>query len=174
LQPDLFLFASAAKDARDREQILRSRVQLVSAATGEGAFREDYSRPLTLLTIMAGLIFLIGGVNLANLQLSRLLGRQRELAVRISLGASRWQVLRQLLAEDLLLALIGAALALFVGQASSSVLLRWASGSGRALPVDLHAGWELFAFGAILLIVALAGFSLAPAAMLTRRTLPQT
>jgi hypothetical protein len=116
LQPDLLLLANAAKDTHDREQILRSRVQLVSAASGEGTFRENYSHPLILLTIMAGLIFLVGGLNLANLQLSRLLGRQRELAVRISLGASRWQVLRQLLAEDLLLALTGAALALFVGK----------------------------------------------------------
>ncbi len=171
LQPDLFLLANAAKDPHDREQILRSRVQLVSAASGEGTFKEGYSHPLILLTIMAGLIFLVGGLNLANLQLSRLLGRQRELAVRISLGASRLQVLRQLLAEDLLLALIGAVLALVVAQASSTVLLRWASGSGRVLPVNLQPGWQLFAFGAILLITALTGFSLAPAAMITRRNL---
>lgn len=171
LQPDLFLLGNAAKDVHDREQILRSRVQLVSAATGEGTFKEDYSHPLILLMTMAGLIFLVGGVNLANLQLARLLGRQRELAVRLSLGASRWQLLRQLLAEDLLLALIGASLALFVGQASSSLLLHWASGNGRALPVDLHTGWQLFALGAILLIAALTGCSLAPAAMIARSNL---
>jgi predicted permease len=171
LQPDLSLLANAAKDPRDREQALQSRVQLVSAATGEGTFKQDYSPPLIVLMTMAGLILLIGSVNLANLQLARLLTRQRELAVRISLGASGWRLSRQLLAEDLLLALMGAALAVLVGQASGAILLRWASGSGRILPVDLHASWQLFGFGALLLIVALVGFSLLPAALITRSNL---
>jgi predicted permease len=171
LQPDLSVLANAAKKPQDRERILSSRVQLISAATGEGTFKDDYSRPLIVLMVMAGLIFLVGGVNLANLQLARLLGRQRELAVRISLGANRWHLLRQLLLEDLLLGLVGAALAFFVGQTSSAILLRWASGSGRILPIDLHTSWQLFGFGALLLGVALAGFSLVPAGLITRSNL---
>ena len=89
LQPDFDLIANASKDPHEREQIERSRVQLVSAASGEGTFRAEYSQPLTLLMAMAALVLFVGCVNLANLQLVRLLNRQRELSVRVSLGASR-------------------------------------------------------------------------------------
>ena len=171
LEPDLTSLASASKDARDQEQILRSRVQLISAASGEGTLKEDYSESLIILMAMAGLVLLVGCVNLANLQLARLLSRQRELTVRASLGASRWRLLRQLLVEDLLLALIGAVLALVIGRASSSLLLTWASGSGPAIPLDLHVGWEVFAFGGALLLIALTAFSLLPAWQITRNNL---
>jgi predicted permease len=171
LEPDLASLASASKDAHDQEQILRSRVQLISAASGEGTLKEEYSESLIILMAMAGLVLLVGCVNLANLQLARLLSRQRELTVRASLGASRWRLLRQLLVEDLFLALIGAVLALVIGRASSSLLLTWASGSGPAIPLDLHVGWEVFAFGGALLLIALTAFSLLPAWQITRNNL---
>ena len=166
LQPDFAVLANASKDVGDRDQILRSRVQLVAAATGEGTFRKDYEQPLVILLAMAGLVLLVGCVNLANLQLARLLSRQRDLAVRSSLGASRWSLLRQLLVENLLLAHIGGLLALVISQASSSLLLRWASPSEGAIALDLHMRWELFAFGAVLLIAALTGFSVLPARLI--------
>jgi predicted permease len=171
LQPDLALIANFSKEARNREQILQSRVNLVSAASGEGTLREEYGQPLTVLMAMAGLVLLVGAVNLANLQLARLLGRQRELAVRTSLGASQWQILCQLLAEDLVLALIGTALAVPVGQAACSLLLEWASRSGKALPLNLQIGWPQFAFVALLLIAVLTGFSLIPASRIARSNL---
>jgi len=171
LEPDLTLLASASRDHREREQILRSRVQLISAASGEGTLREDYSEPLLILMTMAGLVLVVGCANLANLQLARLLSRQRELTVRASLGASRCRLLRQLLVEDLLLAVIGAVLALVIGRAASSLLLQWASGSGPTIPLDLHVGWEAFAFGGALLLVTLTGFSLLPAWQITRNNL---
>jgi predicted permease len=171
LEPDLTLLASASRDHREQEQILRCRVELISAASGEGTLREDYSESLIILMAMAGLVLLVGCVNLANLQLARLLSRQRELTVRASLGASRWRLLRQLLLEDLLLAVIGAVLALVIGRAASSLLLQWASGSGPTIPLDLHVGWEAFAFGGALLLVALTGFSLLPAWQITRNNL---
>jgi len=167
MQSDLVLLAGASKEPHDRGRILESRVQLISAATGEGTLREDYSQALILLMIMAGLVLLAGCVNLANLQLSRLMSRQREFVVRTALGASRWRILRQLLVEDALLASIGAALALIVGKISSSLLLQYASGSDGAISLDLRIGWELFAFGVALLLAALAAFSLLPAWRIT-------
>jgi predicted permease len=110
-------------------------------------------------------------VNLANLQLSRLLTRQRELVVRAALGASRWRILRQRLIEDSLLAIIGAALALGVGYLSSALLLRWTSGTERTISLDLHFGWELPAVAIVLLVAALAAFSLLPAWRTTSRNL---
>jgi predicted permease len=168
LQPDLALMAAAAHDAHDRDQILRSRVQIVSAATGEGSFRQQYSQPLTILLAMAGLVLSAGCVNLANLELARLLNRQRELAVRASLGASRWRLLRQLITENMLLALVGGALALGIGRVCSALILHWASGRGDAIPLDLHIRGQLFLFGAGLLIAALVGFGVWPALRLTR------
>src|SRR5438477_2313278 len=171
LQPDFELRANISKDAREREQVLSSRVQLISAASGEGTLREDYSQALLILMTMAALVLFVGCVNLANLQLSRLLSRQRELVVRTSLGASRWRILRQLLAEDLLLAAIGAALAVAVGAVSSGLLLRWASGSEGAISLDLRMGWEIFGVAALLLLIALSAFSLLPALRITGRNL---
>ena len=146
-------------------------MQLIPAASGEGTLREDYSRALLILMAMAAVVLFVGCVNLANLQLSRLLSRQRELVVRASLGASRWRILRQLLVEDLLLAVIGTVLAVGVGNVSSALLLRWASGSDDAISLDLHLGWEMFAVAAALLLAALAAFSLLPAWRTTGRNL---
>jgi predicted permease len=168
LQPDIALLAAASKDAHDRGQILQSRLGLVSAASGEGTLREEYSQSLIIMMVMAGLVLLIGCVNLASLQLARLLSRQRELAVRTSLGASRWSLLQMLLVENLFLALIGGFLALALGRIASSLLLRWASGGGRAITLDLHMGWELFALCAALLVAALIGFNVLPAWQITR------
>src|ERR1700687_2915834 len=120
---------------------------------------------------MAGLGLLVGCVNLANLQLARLLSRQRKLAVRTSLGASRGSLLRQLLVENLLLAAIGGLAALAVGQAASSLLLRWASTSENVIALDAPMGWELFAFGAVLLVLGLMAFSVLPAWQITRGNL---
>jgi predicted permease len=171
IQPDLALLASISKDSRERDQILQSRVQLVSAATGEGAFRDEYSQPLILLMAMAAMVLFIGCVNLANLQLVRLLNRQRELTVRASLGASRWRILRQLLAEDLLLASLGAIPAILVGRAASILLLRWASSGDRPIPLDLQPGLQLFAFAAALFFATLIAFSFLPAWQFTRTNL---
>ncbi len=171
LRPDLALLATASKDSRERDQILQSRVQLMSAAAGEGTFRNEYSQPLILLMAMATLVLLIGCVNLANLQLVRLLGRRHELTVRVSLGASRWRLLGQLLAEDVLLALLGAVPAFLIGRAASAFLLHWASTGDRSIPLDLRPGWELFAFGAALLFATLVGFSFLPAWQVGRNNL---
>ena len=172
LQPDLRKIAVApvnsTKTEEEREHILRAGVQLVSAASGEGSMGRRYGRPLTVLMAMAAMVFLVGCLNLANLQLARLASRRREIAVRIALGASRWRVLRQLLVEDLLLVAVGGLLALVTCKVGSTLLLRWASGRERLISVDLHFGAWMFLVGAGLIAVALLGFSLLPAWQVTR------
>ena len=172
LQPDLRKIAGApvnsTKTQEEREHILHASVGLVSAAAGEGSMGRRYGRPLTVLMAMATMMFLVGCLNLANLQLARLASRRREIAVRIALGASRWRVLRQLLVEDLLLVAVGGALALVTCKVGSTLLLRWASGRERLISVDLHFGASMFLVGAGLLVVALLGFSLLPAWQVTR------
>lgn len=173
LQPDLASLAAISKDARERAQVIGSRVQLISAAGGEGTLREDYSSALFILMAMAGVMLLVGCVNIANLQLVRLLSRQRELSVRSSLGASRWQLLRHLLLEGLLLGVGGAILAVLIGRAVSVLLLHWASGSGPSIAVNLDSGWAFFAFGGMLLMLALISFSVLPALQITRDSMAE-
>jgi predicted permease len=168
LQPDLQLIADATRDPKEREKIRGARVQLIPAAGGEGSLNTTYGRPLFLLMGMAALVFLIGCVNLANLQLARLAGRQREILLRVALGASRWRVLQQLLVEDSLLIAIGGSLAIATCGLMSSLLLHWASGRQSPIPVVLSFGVADFLVGAALLVTALIGFSLLPAWQLTR------
>jgi predicted permease len=171
IQPDLQLIANAAKDPRDRERIRTTRVELISAARGEGSFGPAYRRPLFLLWGMAALVFLIGCINLANLQLARLAGRRREFAVRVALGAGRKRVLLQLLVEDTLLVILGGALAFATCGLMSALLVYWASGREHAMPIDLGFGGEAFLVGALLLFIAQISFSFLPAWQVTRGNL---
>jgi predicted permease len=171
IQPDLQMIANAAKDPRDREQIRSAQVQLISAARGEGSLGPAYRRPLFLLWGMAALVFLIGCINLANLQLARLAGRRREFAVRVALGAGRKRVLLQLLAEDALLVILGGALAFATCGVMSTLLVHWASGREHAMPIDLGFGGEAFLVGALLLFIAQISFSFLPAWQVTRGNL---
>ena len=169
LQPDLQLMGNATKDASEREHILHAQVQLVSAASGEGSLGTEYLRPLSLLMGMSAMFFLVGCLNLGSLQLARLSGRKREIGVRIALGASRWQVLRLLAVEDLLLLAMGGVLAIATCRGVSGLLLHWASPRKRLIPVDLHFGWRYFLVGIVLLLVAQLAFSILPAWQMTRR-----
>jgi predicted permease len=171
IQPDLQLIADATRDPKERANIRSARVRLIPAAGGEGSLNTTYGRPLFLLMGMAALVFLIGCVNLANLQLARLAGRQREMSLRVALGASRWRVLQQLLVEDSLLVAIGGSLAIATCGLMSSLLLHWASGRQHPIPLALRFGVEDLLVGAALLATALIGFSLLPAWQLTRGNL---
>src|SRR6185295_12808418 len=126
------------------------KLSAVSAGSGISWLRETYSDPLWMLLAIAGLVLLIACANLANLMLARASAREREIALRLALGATRGRLIRQLLAESLLLAAIGAAAGAFLAQNLSQFLVAFLSTEGNAIFIDLSADWRVFGFTAAL------------------------
>jgi putative ABC transport system permease protein len=120
-------------------------------------------RPALLMILGAvGFVLLIACTNIANLLLARATARQREIAVRTAIGASRWRVIRMVLTESVVLSLIGAGLGLFLATVSIPTLLRLGAGSLPATGA-VHVDATVLAFITLLAVVAGLLFGLAPA-----------
>ena len=117
-QPEFTRSATVA----DRQVLLRNRVELLPGS--ENDLREYMRRPLWLLVALTGAVLLLACANLANLLLARATARERELAVRLAIGAGRARIARQLLLESLLLAGAGAILGLALAFLADRILLR--------------------------------------------------
>jgi predicted permease len=143
-------------------------IGVMPAGRGLNDLREQFSTSLLLLMGMVGLVLLIACANVAGLLMARASARQKEIAVRLSLGASRGRVIRQLLAESVLLALIGGFAGLLVSFWASSTLVRLL-GSGKN-PIYLPAGVDtrVLAFTAAVSILSGIIFGLVPAVAATR------
>jgi putative ABC transport system permease protein len=130
--------------------------------------REDYQDPLLILLGIAALVLVIACANLANLMLARATVRERELAVRLAIGASRPRLIRQMLAESLLVAAIGAACGALLAQLLGSYLVGFLSRTDSPLYIDLGTDWRIFGFTAALAVLTCLLFGLMPAIRATR------
>ncbi len=135
--------------------------------TGRFTLRHVYSKALYVLMTMAGLILLIACANIASLLLARATARRREIATRLSLGASRGRVIRQLLTESVLLSLAGGAMGIGVALWGIRLLI-WLLANGReGFVVRATLDWPVLCFAAGLAIMTGVVFGLAPAVQAT-------
>jgi putative ABC transport system permease protein len=153
----------AEYDAAARKDYLRYSLTAQPAATGDSPLRKQYADPLWMLLSISGLVLLIACANLANLMLARAGARQREMALRLALGASRLRLIRQLLAESLLLALSGATIGIALAQVLGRLLTAYIGSVQDPLFLPLYPDLRVlsFTFGVALLTCVL--FGVAPA-----------
>jgi putative ABC transport system permease protein len=131
---------------------------------GVSELRSRYSKALLVLMGTVAILLLIACANIANLLLARAAARQREVAIRLAIGAGRRRLVRQLLTESVLLAVLGATAGLFVARWASAALvgLIWLP-SGAAVSLDLSLNWRVLAFTALATTLTVIIFGLIPA-----------
>jgi len=155
---------SAPATNRDISEIVFS----ASRAKFWPAYRASITRSLTVFAVAAGLVLLLTCANLSNLLLNRAVGRRREFAIRLSLGAGRGRLVRQLLTESLLLAVPSCAAALGIAYGLGGILAHFPNAWG--LPLALDGGIEnrVLCFSTALSVITTVLFGLAPALQTTR------
>jgi predicted permease len=152
----------------NRQKILAQRMPLEASGNGFDNLRSRFGEPLRLLMGIVALILLIACVNLANLLLGRATTRRREIAVRLAMGAGRGRVLRQMLAEGMLLAAAACVLGVLLAWWSANGLVVMMSNGGERIALNLQPDLRILAFAASISVAACLLFSLAPAIQATR------
>jgi predicted permease len=142
---------------------LGGKLEAVAGGAGYSTLREEYERPLWLLLAIAGLVLLITCANLANLLLARASTREREMAVRQAVGASRIRIVRQLLVETLLLAISGTVIGALLAQVLSRFLVASIGTARDAVFLDLSPDFRVLGFAAGVASLTCLLFGLTPA-----------
>ena len=144
------------------------RLVLRDGSRGLFGQRHIFATPMSVLMIFLGLVLLLACANIANLMLARGARRQREMSVRLALGASRARIFRQMLVESLLLAAIGGASGLAIGYVGRTAIPRLTENAWELATFPVHFDWQVFAFTAAVTIFTGVLFGLAPALAATR------
>ena len=159
-----------AKDwtAYSRERFMEGRLRVEKADVGFSPIRNDFSLALVVLMCMVGLVLLIACANVANLLIARAFMRQKEIAVRLSLGATRRQLVRQLLTESLLLAFAGGALGIALAFVMTRGLLAFVPVEGAPLLLQPSPDARILTFTFVLTCLTGIVFGLLPALRASR------
>jgi predicted permease len=147
---------------------------LTDGSRGLNEASRQMKQPLLVLMGLVGLVVLLACANLANLLLARSAARQKEMSVRMALGAGRARILRQVLTESLLLSVLGGLAGLLVGLLGRNALLQMFSGPGDPATLPTSFDWGVFAFNAALSIATGLLFGLGPAWQSTRAQVSST
>jgi predicted permease len=163
-QPFMDELGLSAEERRD----YHARIELPPAGRGLDTLRRKYDRPLQALMGAVALVLLIACTNLANLLLARGTARRKEFAVRLALGASRLRLIRQVFAESLLLATLGALLGLLIASLGREFLVGFFAAGQNRIFLDLTLDGRALLFTAGVALGACLLFGLAPALQSTR------
>ena len=158
----------ASTATTDGERAKLPVLMLNPGAAGLGSLRRQYSKPLYVLLMMVGLILAIACANIANLLLARAAARRREMAVRLSLGAGRFRVVRQLLTESVMLASLGGGFGVLFAISGVRSLTFLLSHGQENFTLHAEMNWKVLGVTAALSVVCGLLFGLAPALQSTR------
>ena len=160
------------KAARNHTKVKPIQLDVEPAGAGFARVREQYGKALMLLLGVVGLLLLLACINMASLMLARSAGRQRELAVRVGLGAGRGRLVRQMLTEAVMLSAAGTLAGMLLAYAGTGILVRIMA-SGRAfehIDVEVHPDFQLLAVTTAIGVLTALLFGLAPVMYAFRAT----
>ncbi|HLV94514.1 MAG TPA: ABC transporter permease [Candidatus Acidoferrales bacterium] len=145
------------------------RIVLLNAADGLSSLRDEFSARLFVLIVAVVLVLSIACANVAGLMLAKSSARQKEMALRKTLGATRWRMIRQLLTESVLLSAAGGALGILLAQAGAKALTAFVSANWYSpLQIDVAVDWHVLSFTLIASVLVGILFGLAPALRTSR------
>ena len=157
-----------------REQFLKGQVELLPAAQGRSPIRQQLEAPLKVLFYIVGGVLLIACANVASLLIARASTRQKEIAVRLALGASRGRIVMQLLVESITLAAIGGMVGLVLAAWTTRFLIGFLPTTGAPHAISGALDYRALAFNAGVTLVAGVLFGLVPALRSTKPSLAPT
>src|SRR5215813_6097417 len=157
-----------------KQEFLKMWMEVMPGSKGRSNLRRTYSKPLFALMAIVGLVLLIACSNLANLLIARASARQKEIAVRLALGAGRGSLIRQLLLESIILASLGGLLGVGLAVMIDQALIDFLPSGHTPLSLSSTPDWTVLGFTFLISLIAGMIFGLVPALQSTRPQLANT